>query len=98
MKIDDPTDLPSPRLEISELQDILEKRADQHSIRDRERRLKSDIKPYHNGALFGMDPTIPPDEVDESWRVTVIPSKEYLEKPRLAGSAWLHTERRKRGE
>ena len=98
LKIDDPTDLPSPRLEISELQDILEKRADQHSIRDRERRLKSDIKPYHNGALFGMDPTIPPDEVDESWRVTVIPSKEYLEKPRLAGSAWLHTERRKRGE
>jgi hypothetical protein len=45
-----------------------------------------------------MDPTIPPDEVDESWKVTVIPSKEYLEVPRLAGSAWLHTERRKRGE
>jgi hypothetical protein len=60
--------------------------------------LKSDIKPYHNGALFGMDPTIPPDEVDESWKVTVIPSEEYLESPRLAGSAWLHTERRKRGE
>jgi hypothetical protein len=98
LKIDDPTDLPSPRLEISKLQDILEKRAERHSVRDRERRLKSDIKPYHNGALFGMDPTIPPDEVDESWKVTVIPSKEYLEVPRLAGSAWLHTERRKRGE
>ena len=45
-----------------------------------------------------MDPTIPPDEVDESWKVTVIPSEEYLENPRLAGSAWLHTERRKRGD
>jgi hypothetical protein len=43
-----------------------------------------------------MDPTIPPDEVDESWEVTVIPSEEYLENPRLAGSAWIHTERRKR--
>ena len=98
MKINDPTDLPSPRLEYSELQEILEKRSQEHSIRDRDRRLKSDIKPYHNGALFGMDPTIPPDEVDESWKVTVIPSEEYLESPRLAGSAWLHTERRKRGE
>jgi CO/xanthine dehydrogenase Mo-binding subunit len=98
LKINDPLDLPSPRLELSELQNKLEKRAEEHSIRDKERRLKSDIEPYHNGALFGMDPTIPPDEVDESWKVTVIPSEEYLENPRLAGSAWLHTERRKRGD
>ena len=96
LKIDDPADLPSPRLKHSELQDILEKRAGEHSIRDKERRLSSEIEPYHNGALFGMDPTIPPDEVDESWEVTVIPSEEYLDNPRLAGSAWVHTERRKR--
>ena len=73
LKIEEPIDLPSPRLETSKLQKTLEKRAEQHSVRDKERRLKSDIKPYHNGALFGMDPTIPPDEVDESWKVTVIP-------------------------
>ena len=45
-----------------------------------------------------MAPTNPQDEVDESWKVTVIPSEEYLENPRLAGSAWIHTERRKRGK
>ncbi len=98
LKIDDPRDLPVPKLVFSDLQDTLEKRSKEHSIRDKERRLGSDIKPYHNGALFGMDPTIPPDEVDDSWKVTVIPSEEYLNSPRLAGSAWLHTERRKRGE
>jgi len=74
----------------------LRKERGEHSIRDKERRLSSEIEPYHNGALFGMDPTIPPDEVDESWEVTVIPSEEYLDNPRLAGSAWVHTERRKK--
>ena len=94
--IEDPCDLPVPTLKHSKLQEVLDKRAKEHSIRDKERRLSSKIEPYHNGALFGMDPTIPPDEVDESWEVTVIPSEEYLENPRLAGSAWIHTERRKR--
>ena len=98
LKINDPTDLPSPRLVCSKLQEKLETRASEHAVRDKERRLKSDIQPYHNGALFGMDPTIPPDEVDDSWKVTVIPSEEYLEATRLAGSAWLHTERRNRGK
>ena len=40
------------------------------------------IEPYHNGALFGLDPAIPPDEVDEKWAVNVIPSEEYLAEPR----------------
>lgn len=98
LNIEDPMDLPVPRLEYSKLQEVLERRSEQHAIRDKERRISAEIEPYHNGALFGMDPTIPPDEVDESWKVTVIPSEEYLENPRLAGSAWIHTERRKRGK
>ena len=77
---------------------MLSKRAEEHSKRDLERRLNDNRQPYHNGALFGLDPTIPPDEVDEKWAVNVIPSEEYLSNPRLAGSAWKHTERRHRSD
>ena len=76
--VDDPIKLPSPRLEHSELQAVLSKRAEEHSKRDLERRLNDNRQPYYNGALFGLDPTIPPDEVDEKWAVNVIPSEEYL--------------------
>ena len=96
--VDDPIKLPSPRLEYSELQAVLSKRAEEHSKRDLERRLNDNRQPYYNGALFGLDPTIPPDEVDDKWAVNVIPSKEYLSNPRLAGSAWKHTERRHRSD
>jgi hypothetical protein len=98
LKITDPLDLPSPRLELSELQLTLEKRASEHKIRDIKRRNESKIEPYHNGALFGLDPTIPPDEIDDSWKVSVLPSEDYLQNPRLAGRAWLHTERRHRSD
>jgi len=97
-KIADPLDLASPRLEHSALQDTLDARANAHTERDIERRLDDEREPYHNGALFGLDPTIPPDEVDPRWAVTVLPSDEYLTTPRLAGSAWKHTERRHRGD
>ena len=96
--VDDPIKLPSPELEYSELQAILSKRAEEHAKRDLERRLNDNRQPYHNGALFGLDPTTPPDEVDEKWAVNVIPSEKYLSDPRLAGSAWKHTERRHRGD
>ena len=96
--VDDPLELPSPRLEHSELQSVLSNRATEHAKRDLDRRHNENRKPYHNGALFGLDPTTPPDEVDEKWAVNVIPSEEYLADPRLAGSAWKHTERRHRGD
>jgi len=47
--------------------------------------------------LFGFDPEIPADEQDERWVVSVTPSVEYVDDPRLAGSAWKHTERRHEG-
>ena len=97
-KVADPLDLASPRLEHSALQDTLDARANAHTERDIKRRLDDEREPYHNGALFGLDPTIPPDEVDPRWAVTVLPSDEYLTTPRLAGSAWKHTERRHRGD
>tara|TARA_B100000459_G_C8504835_1_gene169066 strand:- start:340 stop:690 length:351 start_codon:yes stop_codon:yes gene_type:complete len=90
----DPNNLTSPSLQHSDLQEVLENRAENHGIRDKDRRLDESRPDYHNGALFGLDPTIPPDEVDPRWSVRVTPDEEYLESPRLAGSAWKHTERR----
>jgi hypothetical protein len=92
--VSDPTDLECPSLEFSDLQSILEKRGDEHRLRDKERRLDEGRGDYYNGALFGLDPSVPPDEVDPRWEVRVTPDEEYLESPRLAGSAWKHTERR----
>ena len=45
-----------------------------------------------NGTLFGLQPDIAPEEQTEDWVISVIPSKDYLTNPRLAGSAWKHTE------
>ena len=95
--VSDPLELDPPILEHSELQRILDQRASEHSERDIRRRLDDDRPDYHNGALFGLDPTLPPDEVDPRWAVRVTPDQSYLEDPRLAGSAWKHTERRDRG-
>ena len=94
--VSDPTELECPALEHSELQSILEKRGEEHKLRDRERRLDEERAEYYNGALFGLDPSTPPDEVDPRWEVRVTPDEEYLVSPRLAGSAWKHTERRHR--
>ena len=96
--VSDPTDLGCPSLEHSDLQSILEKRGDEHKLRDRERRLDEERADYYNGALFGLDPSTPPDEVDPRWEVRVTPDEEYLASPRLAGSAWKHTERRHMGD
>ena len=93
-EVSDPNNLTSPSLQHSSLQGVLENRAKEHRIRDKDRRLDEGRSDYHNGALFGLDPTIPPDEVDPRWSVRVTPEEEYLKSPRLAGSAWKHTERR----
>jgi 4-hydroxybenzoyl-CoA reductase alpha subunit len=92
-----PLDLASPRLEHSDLQGTLEARATNHAKRDHARSTDPDPLDYHNGALFGFDPEIPADEQDERWVVSVTPGTEYIEIPRLAGSAWKHTERRHQG-
>lgn len=98
LDIDDPCDLPTPTLTHSDMQSTMDERAAQHKQRDLQRKLDKDRPPYHNGALFGLDPTIPADEQDEKWPATVLPGEDYLAAPRLAGRAWLHTERRHRGD
>jgi hypothetical protein len=96
--IDDPLDLPTPRLTYSELQSTLERRAEEHAERDIARWLDDAREEYHNGALFGLDPTIAGDEQDSRWEVAILPTEGYMSSPRLAGSAWKHTERRHRGD
>ncbi|MDP6985610.1 MAG: molybdopterin-dependent oxidoreductase [Candidatus Thalassarchaeaceae archaeon] len=95
--VEEPLELDSPRIEFSELQQKLDERAAFHSERDRSRRMDQDRRPYHNGAIFGLDPEVPPEEADPRWSVRVLPDEEYLESPRLAGRAWMHTERRNSG-
>jgi CO/xanthine dehydrogenase Mo-binding subunit len=94
----DPLDLSAPRLRFSALQETLVERAALHSSRDVERRHDSAPPPYHNGALFGLDPEVPGDEQDSRWAAVVIPPEGYLDNPGLAGSAWKHIERRHRGD
>ena len=93
----EPSELQSPRLKHSTLQNVLEARAAEHSSRDSARASMDDDSPYHNGALFGFDPLVPADEQDGRWIVSVTPSEEYVGAPRLAGSAWKQTERRHGG-
>jgi hypothetical protein len=93
----DSLDLSSPELLHSELQETLETRASEHAARDAVRASDPAPPDYNNGALFGFDPEIPADEQDERWIVSVTPDSEYIDSPRLAGSAWKHTERRHRG-
>jgi len=95
--IGEPMELEPPRIEFSEMQEKLERRAAEHEKRDRSRRLEQDRKPYHNGAIFGHDPEVAPEEVDPRWAVRVTPDEEYMEEPRLAGKAWIHRERREGG-
>ena len=92
-----PSELPPPRLEFSDLQASLEKRAAEHATRDMGRASGTDRTEYHNGALFGYDPERPADEQGDSWVVSVTPNSDYLNKPRLAGRAWKHAERRHGG-
>lgn len=96
--ISDPLELETPRLKLSPLQESLAVRAEEHETRDIARRNNDDIEPYHNGALFGFTATLPADEQSDDWKVSVIPSQEYIDNPRLAGSAWKHIERRHRGD
>ncbi len=95
--ISDPLEMQPPRIEHSELQEVLLERGREHSERDIMRRKGGEPSPYHNGALFGLDPEIPGDEQDSRWTAVVTPPENYLEDPGLAGSAWKHVERRKRG-
>jgi hypothetical protein len=94
----DPLDLDSPVLRHSELQATLEARASEHAERDFLRASDPDLPDYNNGALFGFNPEIPADEQDERWVVSVTPDSDYMESPRLAGSAWKHAERRHGGD
>ena len=96
--VSDPLDMQPPRISHSELQEKLVERGKSHSERDVDRRGGEDPSPYHNGALFGLDPEIPGDEQDSRWTAVVTPPEGYLDNPGLAGSAWKHVERRKRGD
>jgi 4-hydroxybenzoyl-CoA reductase alpha subunit len=93
-----PLQLPNPSLQYSDLQDKLVARANSHGQRDNKRKLNSERAPYHNGALFGLEPTEVPESQVDDWVISVTPSEEYLSSPRPAGSAWKHIERRHRGE
>ena len=53
-----------------------------------------DTGPYLNGVLFGLDPTLPPEEQDETWKISVKPDSSQLENLGLAGSAWTKKEQR----
>ncbi len=92
LELTSPLELPNPTINYSSLQKDLEKRAAKHKERDLERKLNQDRKPYYNGALFGKNAEIPPEDQDELWTLSVTPSEEYLSNPRLAGSAWKHQE------
>ena len=90
-------DLPTPRLDFSELQAKLVQRSSQHGERDSRRQRSEDTDPYINGVLFGFDPSIPPEEQDGDWKISVRPDSDQVEGLGLAGSAWTKIEQRKMG-
>jgi 4-hydroxybenzoyl-CoA reductase subunit alpha len=92
--IDDPLDLPSPRLQHSAMQNVLEQRAQEHEVRDKKRQTSEDTDAYVNGVLFGFDPNIPLDQQAEGWREATEPEPEQLAALGLAGKAWLKKEQR----
>jgi 4-hydroxybenzoyl-CoA reductase subunit alpha len=92
--IDDPLDLPSPRLQHSAMQNVLEQRAQEHEVRDKKRQTSEDTDAYVNGILFGFDPNIPLDQQAEGWREATEPEPEQLAALGLAGKAWLKKEQR----
>jgi len=96
--IDDPEKLPTPRLDFSELQDKLVKRAKEHDTRDVRRQRSEDTNPYINGVLFGFDPNLPPEEQGGDWKISVKPDSDQIENLGLAGSAWTKLEQRKMGD
>ena len=95
--IDDPTELPVPRLDFSELQKKLEKRASEHEIRDKRRQRSEDTDAYVNGVLFGFDPNFPLEDQVEGWKSADKPEPEQLAELGLAGKAWLKQEQRHMG-
>jgi hypothetical protein len=95
--IADAQDLPVPRIDFSELQAKIAKRSTEHNDRDGRRQRSEDTDPYINGVLFGFDPSIPPEDQDGDWKISVRPDSEQLESLGLAGSAWTKIEQRKMG-
>ena len=93
--IADAQDLPVPRIDFSELQAKLAKRSSEHNDRDGRRQRSEDTDPYINGVLFGFDPSIPPEDQDGDWKISVRPDSDQLESLGLAGSAWTKIEQRK---
>ncbi|MCH1527389.1 MAG: xanthine dehydrogenase family protein molybdopterin-binding subunit [Candidatus Poseidoniaceae archaeon] len=95
--IADANDLPTPRLDFSELQEKLLQRSSEHAKRDVLRQRSEDTNPYINGVLFGFDPNIPPEEQDGGWKISVRPDSDQIENLGLAGSAWTKVEQRHMG-
>ena len=102
LKLEDATDLPSPRFthgpKSIELQKALEKRSKEHKKRDLARQKTEDTSPYVNGVLFGFDPNIPLEDQVEGWRMATEPDPEQLAELGLAGKAWLKKEQRHMGD
>ena len=96
-KIDDPVDLPCPRLTHGPMQSVLVSRAQEHKLRDKARQRTEDTSPYVNGVLFGFDPTKPLEDQVEGWRTATEPNPEQLAELGLAGRAWLKKEQRQMG-
>ena len=95
--LEDAQDLPTPRLDFSELQQKLADRAAEHNLRDARRQRYEDDGPYLNGVLFGLDPNLPPEEQDETWTISVRPDDNQVEGLGLAGTAWTKKEQRHMG-
>ena len=99
MGIDDPLDLPVPRIEPGPLQQVLVERAESHAKRDHLRDIQEDRSSYVNGVLFGFDPDKPMAEQKDGWREAVVPTPQDLAAPsKRAARAWGHVERRHRGD
>ena len=95
--LEDAQDLPTPRLDFSELQQKLADRAAEHNLRDVRRQRYEDDEPYLNGVLFGLDPNLPPEEQDDTWTISVRPDDNQIEGLGLAGTAWTKKEQRHMG-
>ena len=95
--IDDPSQLPVPRIDFSELQAKLVERGSEHQIRDKRRQTTEDTDAYVNGVLFGFDPNIPLEDQVEGWSHADKPRADQLAELGLAGKAWLKEEQREMG-
>jgi len=95
--IDDPSQLPVPRIDFSELQKKLVERGNEHQTRDKRRQTTEDTDAYVNGVLFGFDPNIPLEDQLEGWSHADKPTADQLAELGLAGKAWLKEEQREMG-